>query len=96
MKIPDRDYERKNLIQVFEVNNELERNEEALRKVFSAYFEKTKNDLIRCGHSTRSVEPYLSLQDVMIIVFRAGIPLEPNQIIEAFAASKMTVINDES
>lgn len=96
MKIPDRDYERKNVIQVFEVNNELERNEEALRKVFSAYFEKTKLDLIRCGHVARGVEPYLSLQDVIMIVDRAGILLETNQIIEAFAASKMTVINDES
>lgn len=45
VKIPDRDHERKNVIQVFEVNNELERNEEALRKVFSTYFEKTKHNL---------------------------------------------------
>ena len=50
VKIPDRANERKNVIQIFEVDDELERNEEALRQVFKSFFEKTKQDLISCGH----------------------------------------------
>ena len=50
VKIPDLAYERKNVIQIFEVDDELERNEEALRQVFKSFFEKTKQDLISCGH----------------------------------------------